>query len=121
MLTKNKNFRFFYSILPYILLLYFVTIRSYFLLQQFSFQIEKSAIEISSQNLDSKGKTNHNHPSKYPPILNFLAFNDFIVQIIFAFALCFSALKIFNYFHDRAKFSYLLNVFHSRAPPLFVN
>lgn len=121
-IQKSKNFLF--SIIPFLLIIYFIGIRSFFLVSQFSVQL--SDLKISSYFSEVKKASNEfkNFKEKRQNqqkilIRNFLYFyEDFLTPKSCWFAILAFCLVVVLLFKKSLQLSYLTTFYQTRAPPV---
>ena len=129
---KHKNT--FSLLFPLLLIAYFIGIRSFFLVHQFSYHTAQSqqnsisqkilADQAASKNIVVKKRINRSENAGESCSICHLA--AFYQSNILLADLVFFVLTFFYFAHlfalkNKVKISYLLSSYHTRAPPLFFN
>jgi len=118
-----KKAKTFFNSLPVFLIIYFIGIRSFFLISQLSLQVSDLNIlgyfsekgESSSEVKNSKEKKQSKQKVLIKNPLYF--YEDFLISEFFQFVVLAFSFVSFAVFREKIKLSYLPSHYRSRAPP----
>lgn len=117
----NKSRKYFLNLLPFLLIIYFIGIRSYFLAAQFSFKFADFKPTVATEKSIDQAhnvETKKSSDSTKTLIKNFLCFyGEFLTPSFFEFAFFLFILSNIFLIERRLRLSYPTNPYPARAPP----